>query len=378
MKVAMISPYALERPGGVQGQVLGLSDELRRRGHEVTVLAPRGRGEPAAGVVRVGRAIAVPANGSVAPVAPGPLAARRARLAVARGGVEVAHLHEPFVPSIGFGLLARHPTPTVATFHRAGLGPGYRLLGPVARRLARGLDAACAVSEAAGATAQAVAGVPTLTLFNGVDLTRFPEPAAVRERGPVRILFLGRHEPRKGLLVLLEAFEQVRAPRDGLELWIASVGPLTGELKRRYPATRSRHWLGQLSDEEVAARLVAADVLCAPSLSGESFGLVVLEALAARTAVVASDLPGYRFAAGGHALLVPPGDPRSLAAALEQAVVGAASSTGASDPAALDAARRHAEGWSLGRLAERYLEVYATVIEATGRGEWPGVRGVGR
>ena len=145
------------------------------------------------------------------------------------------------------------------------------------------------------------------------------------------MLFLGRHEERKGLAVLLEAGEHLTRARDPVAatgppapvFWIAGDGPETAALRRRHPESGTLHWLGVLSEEEKIRRLAAADVLAAPSLGGESFGMVLLEAMAARTVVVASDIDGYRAAAGECAVLVPPGDPEALAAALAGTCSGA-------------------------------------------------------
>ncbi len=161
--------------------------------------------------------------------------------------------------------------------------------------------------------------------------------------------------------MLLDAFGQVAGRDAGAPtLWVVGQGPETAVLRGRTPTGARVQWLGRVDDEELASRLRGAHVLCAPSLGGESFGMVLLEAMAARTAVVASDIPGYRFVAGGHALLVPAGDATALAGALAAAVADAVRGTGTSDPASLDRAVAHASTWSMARLAERYAEIYDT------------------
>ena len=137
--------------------------------------------------------------------------------------------------------------------------------------------------------------------------------------------------------------------------------------RRRHPESDRVKWLGTLNDGEVAARLLGADVLCAPSLRGESFGMVVLEGMAARCAVVASDLQGYRSAAGGHAVLVPPGDVGALSRALGVALADAVEGSGRSSPEALKAAEAHANGWSMESLAERYVDAYERAIDIFAR-----------
>jgi phosphatidylinositol alpha-mannosyltransferase len=145
-------------------------------------------------------------------------------------------------------------------------------------------------------------------------------------------------------------------------LWVASEGPETEVQRRRHPESDRVHWLGTISEEEKAARLAGADVLCAPSLRGESFGIVLLEGMAAGCAVVASDIEGYRRAAGGHAALVPPGDKEALSRALGVAIADAVEGSGQSAPEARKAAAEHARNWSMETLAERYVDIYERAI----------------
>jgi phosphatidylinositol alpha-mannosyltransferase len=236
-----------------------------------------------------------------------------------------------------------------------------------------------AVSEAARETGIRSSGGEYEVLFNGVDLERFAAAEPVRdERGRPTVLFLGRHETRKGLNVLLDAFDQVER---AAVLWVAGEGPASEVQRRRHPESDRVRWLGMLSDDEVAARLTGADVLCAPSLRGESFGMVVLEGLAARCAVVASDLEGYRSAAGGHAALVEPGDVRALSRALGIALADVVEESGQSAPEALKAAETHAERWSMDALARCYVDVYQRAIALYGAKQSGGrvrVKGRGR
>ncbi len=396
VRVVLVCPYSVARPGGVQGQVAGLARSLRRLGHEVALLAPDApRPAPAGaggdgtagggtggggaadgqfdGLWSIGRAVGVRANGSVAPVALSPAAALRPWRFAGRTGANVVHLHEPLAPVAGYGALVVRAAPLVGTYHRAGMSGWYRALRPLARRAGRRLDVACAVSAEAAATAVAATGRGCEILFNGVEVDRFAGADPWPTEAPT-VLFLGRHEPRKGLASLLEAFAAVPGPA---VLWVAGDGPQTRELARRHPPSDRVRWLGLLSDGEVARRLAGAHVLCAPSLFGESFGMVLLEGMAAGCAVVASDLPGYRAAAGGHASLVPPGDVAALGRALTAALAGAAAASGASSPAALRAALTHAEGWSMDLLAARYVDLYRVAAErwaaTTGKRRRPGI-----
>lgn len=382
MRVALVCPYSLSRPGGVQGQVQGLARALEAAGHRAAVLAPDdaqpdGWCEPPGGAgapppagaatpdgpwrFAAGRSARVRANGSVAPVSLDPRAAWRVRRAVDQFAADVVHLHEPLAPVVGYGCLVAHRLPTVGTYHRSGEGMGYRLAAPVVRWADRRLDVRCAVSAAAAETLEAVAGRrPVEVLFNGVEVDRFAGAAPVASERPA-VLFLGRHERRKGLEVLLAAFEGATWTGDRPVLWVAGDGPETAALRRRYAGVPGVEWLGVLADDAVPARLAGATALCAPSLGGESFGMVLVEAMAAGAAVVASDIPGYRAAAGGQADLVPPGDPEALGRALGRVLSAAGTPAGVARRAA---ARRHAEGWSMARLAGRYAELYEQAIAA--------------
>lgn len=373
LRIAMVCPYDLSRPGGVQGQARGLVQALRGLGHDAWLVAPDDApvGWSAPDRYVAGRSRALRANGSEAPVCLSPAGARRAVRAARERGAQVVHLHEPLAPALGYGFLAARRWPTVATFHRSGTDRLTKLASPLARWARTRIDVAVAVSAAARDTAHALCGGTYEVLFNGVDLARFRGHdrapggvGGVGGGGPPVVLFLGRHERRKGLAVLLEAFAAPpgpvagAAPLEEAVLWVAGTGPDTERLQAEHPPSERIRWLGVITDEEVVERLSVATVLCAPSLGGESFGMVLLEGMAAGCAVVASDIPGYRDAAGGHAALVPPGDARALAARLAQ-VLG--NPPGA---AARAAARAHAEAWSLDRLAERYVDLYRRALSA--------------
>jgi phosphatidylinositol alpha-mannosyltransferase len=375
MRIAMLSPYSLSRPGGVQGQVLGLSRALRKMGHHVTVLGPEdddltggvpGQADGADAVdvdpdvFVLGSPIGVRSNGSVAPVTISPLAAARAERFVRKGSFDVLHIHEPLAPVAPYGFVLTTPVAMVGTYHRAGVSRWVPVVKPLAKLVGSTMQVRVAVSEAARETGEKSSGGEFEVLFNGVDLERFSTADPVLDPGGrPTVLFLGRHENRKGLSVLLDAFALVDRPA---VLWVAGDGPSSEVQRRRHPESDRVHWLGMLSDEEVASRLAGASVLCAPSLRGESFGMVVLEGMAARCAVVASDLEGYASAAGGFAQLVPPGNAQALARALGVALADAVEGSGQSAPEVLKAAQAHAEGWSMDSLAERYVALYERAI----------------
>ena len=355
MRVGMICPYSLTIPGGVQAQVLGLAAALRDLGHVVQVLAPCDGPPPEAAVTPLGKSIPFATNGSVAPIAPDPSAAVRTIRALRSEQFDVVHVHEPLVPGPSLTAVLFCDTPTVGTFHRAGASRAYQLLKPATRWVGRRLTRRVAVSEDALATARdGVAGEFTV-LFNGINVERFATATPTPTEGPT-VLFFGRHEERKGLGVLLEA---ASALPDDVTVWIVGHGPETDALKERFGSGGRLVWLGRLNDEELAQRLAGADVYCAPSLFGESFGVVLLEAMAAGTAIVASDLPGYHAVArpDEQAVLVPPGDPDALAKALNELLADE------SRRAELVAAgRTRAEDFAMPKLARAYSEIYASLF----------------
>jgi phosphatidylinositol alpha-mannosyltransferase len=354
VRVAQVCGYSLTIPGGVQAQVLGLSRALRALGHQVRVLAPCDGPPPDGGVTPLGKSVPLASNGSVAPIAPDASCALRTIRALRDEEFDVVHVHEPLVPGppLTASLMSDH---AIGTFHRAGADNLYRSLGRMGRPFVRRLRLRTAVSPDARDTAHRILGGDYELLFNGIELERF----AKAEERPVEaptILFLGRHEPRKGLDVLLEASR--RLPSD-VRLWIAGEGPQTAELRERYADDGRIEWLGRISDDEKAVRFRSADVFCSPALAGESFGVVLLEAMAASTAVVASDLPGHRNVIaepGEHALLVPPGDPGALAVALAKVV-----DDGVLRRRLVESGELRAAEFSMDRLAERYVTLYEAI-----------------
>jgi phosphatidylinositol alpha-mannosyltransferase len=351
MRIGLVCPYSLSFPGGVQAQVLGLARVLRRLGHETRVLAPCDGPPPELFVTPLGNSIPTAANGSVAPLAPDPAAALRTIRALRDEQFDIVHVHEPLVPGPTITALTMHPAPVVATFHAAGDSSSYKWLNPVLYRLAARIDARCAVSDDARVLAERYLGGSYEVMFNGVEVDRWRLAEPLKADAPT-IFFCGRHEPRKGLEVLLEAMALLPPT---VRCWVAGSGPDTERLTGRYAGDPRIEWLGRISDDEKIARMRGASVFCAPSLGGESFGVVLIEAMAARTPIVATDLPGYRNVArpDTDAVLVPGGDPDALAAGLRAVL---------SDDARADRLRRsgaeRADRFSMDSLAERYLGLY--------------------
>src|SRR5580765_2649480 len=346
----MMSPYSLSRPGGVQGQVLGLGRELRKLGVDVRVVGPCDGPPPEPGVVSVGPSVEWNSNGSVAPISPGPATARRTAEVLRSIEPDVVHLHEPAVPGPCLSALIGFNGPMVGTFHASG-ELLHMWTRPALKSMMARLSSRVVVSESALETARANwYDAEYVVLWNGIEVDR----SAAAEPTPTdrpAAFFIGRHEPRKGLAVLLDAWRTL--DRDAV-LWVGGAGPQTEELRADAPA-KSVEWLGAITDAERDSRLRGATVLCAPSLHGESFGVVLLEGMAAETPVVASAIEGYRNVARAdrYALLVPAGDVDALRNALRRVF---------DDPELRDrlvaAGRARAEEFSMARLAERYLELY--------------------
>jgi phosphatidyl-myo-inositol alpha-mannosyltransferase len=351
VRIGLVCPYSLTLPGGVQGQVVGLARSLRNLGHHARVLAPCDGPPPDANITPLGKSVPLAANGSVAPIAPDLSCALRTIRALRDEDFDVVHLHEPLVPGPALTGLLFGGAPTVGTFHRSGGSAAYDMLGPLVRYAGRKINLRCAVSEDALTTARAALGGEYELVFNGIETDRFAKAEPWPAEGPT-ILFIGRHEPRKGLAVLLQAME--RLPKR-VRLWVAGDGPETAILQRQTAGDRRIEWLGRISEEEKARRLRGAEIFCAPSLLGESFGVVLLEAMAAQTPIVATDLPGYRRVArpNADALLVAPDDPNALADALRRVL-----EDGALARDLVTSGEARACAFSMDRLAERYLEIY--------------------
>ena len=398
VRIALVSPYSWTYPGGVTRHIEALSAELAAQGHEPRILAPfdpddalsrrlhRGacpqRLDPPANFVALGRTIGIPANGAVSNLTGTPHSVFALRHALRTGGYDVVHIHEPIVPLIGFdALMSSGELPLVGTFHTYSTNPVSNGIGAVVmggRRRMNRLHARIAVSEAAAWTARRFYGghyriVPNGVLLGegeqmagegeggldnrGVPRARVGEVESGREDGePLRILFIGQSVERKGLPVLLRAFE---ALREHIPATLTLVGPSAEEIAPMLLDDRGVRALGKVSEEQKVAELARAEVLCAPSLRGESFGMVLTEAFAASTAVVASDIPGYRDVArdGLDGLLVPPGDALALAEALRALAL---------DPprraAMATAARERAERFSWAHVAAEVADVYEQAI----------------
>ncbi|MBU3065018.1 glycosyltransferase family 4 protein [Nocardia sp. NEAU-G5] len=363
MRIGMVCPYSFDVPGGVQSHVVELAQVLIERGHRVSVLAPASDDTPLPEfVVSAGKAVAIPYNGSVARLSFGPTAYSRLRRWIAEGDFDVLHIHEPNAPSLSMLALKVAEGPIVATFHTSTtkslvLSTFQGVLRPYHEKISGRI----AVSELARRWQVEALGGDAVEIPNGVDVPAFAHapllPGYPRQGGTV--LFLGRYdEPRKGMDVLLGALPQLVRRHPGVQILI--VGRGDEERLRREAGENASHlrFLGQVTDAEKASAMRSAEVYCAPNLGGESFGIVLVEAMAAGTAVVASELDAFRrvLRDGTAGRLVPVEDSAALAGALIELL---------GDPAGREELVRAANqvvgeyDWPV--VAEQILRVYETV-----------------
>jgi phosphatidyl-myo-inositol alpha-mannosyltransferase len=371
MRIGLVCPYDWEVPGGVREHISGLAEALIELGHEVSVIAPADDdAELPHYVVSAGRAVPVPYNGSVARLAFGFLSAGRVRRWLKDGDFDVLHVHEPAAPSLSLLACWVADGPIVATLHAAM--PRSRALHAAQPILASALEkisGRIAVAEAARSTLVEHLGGDAVLIPNGLHVTRYqkaePLPGFPGTGGTLG--FLGRmDEPRKGLDILLAAFCLMAPERPGLRLLIAGASGDAGDVLATVPAAlRDRVViLGRVSDEDRVRMLHSVDVFCAPNTGGESFGYVLVEAMASGAPIVASDLEAFRQVLhGGEAgKLFPTGDPAALAAAAGQLLDDPARRAALSKAAAL-AVREF--DWSV--VARDVLRVYQAVAPAAGR-----------
>src|SRR5829696_3462651 len=332
MRVALVSPYSWTYPGGVTRHIEALADQLLASGHDVRVLAPydhddrrtawlhRGtrpqRREMPEWLIPLGPTLGWPSNGAVSNLAPTPAAIATMRRELRDGRFDVVHLHEPVTPVIGWDALTAADAPLVGTFHCYSESRAPHMVAALlgARRKLNRLSVRIAVSEAAAWTGRRFYGGRYQVIPNGVHLGT----PSVRSRAPgepLRVAFIGQAVERKGLPLLLRAFEALRGQ---IPAELTVIGLTPSELAPLLVDGEGVTALGRVEDAVKVAALQDADVLCAPSLGGESFGMVLTEAFAAGTPVVASDIAGYRdvVSAGRDGLLVPRGDATRLAETL--------------------------------------------------------------
>lgn len=300
IRIGMVCPYGWDTPGGVQTHMKDLAEYLISEGHYVSVLAPVSddsiRVEDY--VVNAGKPISIPVNGSVARVLFGPLASSRAKQWIAAGDFDLLHLHEPAIPSLSLLACSAAEGPIVGTFHvSTPKKKAIYAIGPILEPIVEKLTARIAVSELARSTLKAHFDTDAVVIPNGIDGQKYANAKVNPEySAPNSIGFMGRfEEPRKGLQVLIDSLAIVARFIPNVKYLIAGPGDSEEFLKQLNPQLQSRiEFLGRLSDQEKESFLKSVDVYVAPNTGGESFGIILTEALSAGTAVVASDIPAFK------------------------------------------------------------------------------------
>ncbi|MDO8568549.1 MAG: glycosyltransferase family 4 protein [Dehalococcoidales bacterium] len=330
MKIALVSPYDFTYPGGVANHITNLDQRLTKMGHDVRVIAPASRTVPVFGerFIPIGKPRPIPTSGSISRITLSLRLASTIKAVLEREKFDIIHLHEPFMPMLCSAVLRFANAPTVGTFHACDGSPGYNLGWPIGlmmlKRRARKLDGKIAVSRAAMEFASQYVSGSYNIIPNGVDLKHFsPDVPPIPEfvDGKLNILFVGRLERRKGLGYLLQAYKQVKRAMPDTRLIV--VGPGT-TLRRRYEWWIKRNkvedvaFIGFAPYNELPRYYRTADVFCAPATSRESFGIVLIEAMAMGKPIVASNIAGYACVMTNEqeGILVPPKSPKALAHAL--------------------------------------------------------------
>jgi phosphatidylinositol alpha-mannosyltransferase len=366
MKIGLVTPYVYPIPGGVNEHVRFLYENLRLRGHDVRIItSSHGLQRSSEGdVIRIGKGFSMPSNGSVGTITVSPRYVSQVKRVLEQEHFDLLHFHEPFVPFLSLIVLRQSSSVNIATFHAyAGFSPAMELGSKTLQGYAARLHGRIAVSAAARHFVDRFFPGDYKVIPNGVDTGRFQRavPVARWQDGTPNVLFVGRLEDRKGLPHLLKAFRLIR--KSGLEarLLVVGSGPQEREA-RRYVMTRglqSVEFLGRVSDAEKAQLFKTADVFVSPATGRESFGIVLLEAMAAGAPIVCSDIHGYKGVAqrGRQAILVPPRDARALAAGITELLADPAlrARLGASGQV-------RAEQFSWERVTAKVEEYYGFVI----------------
>ena len=319
MRVALACPYAWDDPGGVQVHVRELAGYMIGRGHDVVVLAPVRHRASETWVRSVGRPVDITYNRSNAPIDPRPWSFLRAREALRAFRPDVVHVHEPFTPSTSMWTTLAAEAPVVATFHTgAERSRLYDLAAPLIRRMARRIVVRVAVSQVAERAAGARIGGTFEIVPNGADVGRFADAVPADLGDGTKLLFVGRLDERKGFPTAVAAFGRSASGRPALRLIVVGDGPERSAIDTLPADVRARvTMLGAVPNVDLPPFEKACDLYLGTSIGGESFGVVLVEAMAAGLPVVASDIPGYDEVVtdGLEGFLVPPRDPEAVARA---------------------------------------------------------------
>jgi len=378
MKIALVSPYDFAYPGGVVNHISCLEQHFTRMGHEVKIVAPASKAVSSFGdrFIPVGSPRPIPVSGSIARITLSPWLSSRIKTILEREKFDICHLHEPLMPMLCTTVLRLAGTPTVGTFHASGAKPWYSIGTPIGKLMLKKwfnkLDCRIAVSPIAREFANKHFPDDYIIIPNGIDTKHFCSDVSPIEEfsdGKINILFVGRMEPRKGLNYLLEAYKRVK--REISDSRLIVVGPGT-RLRHKYEKRVSRNglkdvsFIGYSSYRDLPRYYKTADIVCAPATGCESFGIVLLEAMAVGKPLVASNIEGYSSVAthGEEGLLVPPKNPAKLAEALLTLITD---SSLRQEMGARGKLKALEYDWE--RVAQRVMDCYLAVLDGPSRKE---------
>ncbi len=371
MKIALVSPYDFTHPGGVVNHILALNNQFTKMGHEVRIIAPASRAVPSDDnrFLHIGKARPIPVRGTTIRISISLRLASRIKEVLNQERFDIIHLHEPFMPMLCSAVLRFSDSANIGTFHACHGSPGYKFGWPIStymlNRRRRKLVGKIAVSKPAMEFASKYVPGYYNIIPNGIDLGHFsPNVSPIEEfcDGKINILFVGRLEKRKGLNYLLKAYQQVREKVPNARLII--VGPGI-RFRRKYEKYVRRSGLadvvfvGMVSYSELPRYYKTADIFCSPAIGGESFGIILLEAMAVGRPIVATNIEGYAsvITHGREGLLVPPKDDRELARALLSLI--------SDEPLRRQMGAQGmltAQGYNWEKVARRVLDYYVRIL----------------
>jgi len=373
LRIAQVSPYDFAHSGGVQRHIASLGRELKSRGHEVSILAPCTRNEPAVDIGDVdlrtfGRSVPIPSAGSIARISFSVWHEWRLKTMLDDEQFDIVHIHEPLMPMFALTASRFSPSPTIGTFHayNEGRGKGYMFWKKVLNRGAIRLNGRIAVSEPAKHFANRYFKGDYRVIPNGLDVDKFSAPGpipSVLKDDAMNLVFVGRvNEPRKGLRYALGAYSLLKWEYPNLRLIVVGAGVPDRE-SYRIMGERSLDdvvFVGPVSEAELPGYYQNADIFLAPNTGKESFGFIIIEAMSASTPIIASDIPGFAsvMTHGREGLMVPPKDEAAIADAIKLLIEKPALRTqfGVDGRAAVERYR-----W--GRVADEVLDFYEEVRE---------------
>lgn len=360
LRVAIICPYSMSIPGGVQNQVILQMNYLRKSGVDARIIAPCDGVPPNQYIIPVGTTRAIKGNGSLAPIADDIDVTSMTLGAISNFTPDVLHLHEPIIPGPTIAAMVGADVAMVATFHAAGEGTQAikYFRHPARGAISRVQKKVCVSSEAKALANKFLPGEYSV-IPNAIDLSLYKNVEPWPHTKPVA-MFVGRHEDRKGLRYLIEAWLNSDLAQDKMELWVAGTGEETNELIAKTQHCKSIHFLGRISDLELRRRLASSEIFVAPSTGGESFGIILLEAMASNCAIVASDIPGYAGVVRNEteALMVKPKNSEFIRIAIEELIKDSAKT----QTLKINSAKRVKE-FSIEKIVDKYRKTYEDAIE---------------